>query len=62
MPTSEARENLNAAPQEFAELVQVSNQILHSKPCAGPNGDARLSAERVLEIEDLEKAADTFSD
>ena len=62
MPKSAAREDLSAVALEFAQLVQVRNQILHGKPCTGPNGDARLSSVRVLEIVDLENAADAFSE
>ena len=62
MPKSVARDELSAAAQEFARLVQVRNDILHGKPCTGPNGEARLSSGRVLEIADLEDAADAFSE
>lgn len=62
MPKSAAREELSAAAQEFARLVQVRNEILHGKPCTGPNGEARLSSGGVLEILDLEDAADAFSE
>lgn len=62
MPKSAAREELSAAAQEFARLVQVRNEILHGKPCTGPNSEARLSSSRVLEIVDLEDAADAFSE
>jgi len=51
-----------AVAQEFAQLVEIRNQIIHGKPCTGPNGDARLSSGRVLEIVDLENAADAFSE
>lgn len=62
MPKSAAREELSAAAQEFARLVGVRNSILHGKPCTGPNGEARLSSGNVLEIADLEDAADAFSE
>ena len=62
MPKSASREDLSAVAQEFAQLVKIRNQILHGKPCTGPNGDARLSSGRVLEIVDLEYAADAFSE
>jgi hypothetical protein len=62
MPKSAAREELSTAAQEFARLVQVRNEILHGKPCTGPDGEARLSSGRVLEIVDLEDAADAFSE
>lgn len=62
MPKSTARDELSAAAQEFARLVQVRNDILHGKPCTGPSGEARLSSGNVLEIADLEDAADAFSE
>ena len=62
MPKSAAREDLGTVAQEFAKLVQVRNKILHGKPCTGPNGYARLSSGRILEIVDLEDAADAFSE
>jgi hypothetical protein len=61
MPKSTARDELSTAAQEFARLVHVRNKILHGKPCTGPNGEARLSSPKVIEIEDLEDAADAFS-
>jgi hypothetical protein len=61
MPKSAARDELAATAQEFARLVQVRNEILHGKPCTGPNGEARLSSGKVFEIVDLEDAADAFS-
>jgi hypothetical protein len=60
MPKSREREELKLAAQTFTDLVEVRNRILHGKPCTRPSGDARLSAERVLEILDLEDAADSF--
>jgi len=62
MPKSTERDELSSVAQEFADLVQVRNSILHGKPCTGPNGEARLSASGVLEINDLEDAADKFSE
>ncbi|MDR6962085.1 hypothetical protein J2W43_006106 [Pseudomonas brassicacearum] len=62
MPSSAGRNELSVVAQEFARLVHVRNEILHGKPCTGPNGEARLSSKRVLEIEDLEDAADAFSE
>lgn len=62
MPRSAARDELTTVAQNFAGLVQVRNDILHGKPCTGPNGEARLSSKKVLEIEDLENAADAFSE
>jgi hypothetical protein len=61
MPKSAAREQLVAAAQAFADLVPLRNNILHGKPCTGPNGEARLSTGKVFEISDLHDAADAFS-
>ncbi len=62
MPKSSGRDELSAAAQGFARLVQVRNDILHGKPCTGPNGEARLNSGKVSEISDLEEAADAFSE
>ena len=61
MPPSKGRDELSKAAQVFAKLVELRNQIFHGKPCTGPNGDARLSSQHVLEIPELEDAADSFS-
>jgi hypothetical protein len=61
MPPSNEREELTNAAQWFAQLVPLRNKILHGKPCTGPNGEARLSSSSVIEIVDLENAADAFS-
>lgn len=61
MPKSQEREELSRAAQTFTGLVEMRNSILHGKPCTGPTGDARLSAKNVLEISDLEDAADSFT-
>ncbi|SRR5258706_1782165 len=61
MPKSAEREELIAAAQAFTGLVPLRNDILHGKPCTGPNGEARLSTAKVFEIPDLEDAADVFS-
>lgn len=62
MPPSGNREKLKKAAATFASLVEDRNKILHGKPCTGPNGEARLSRRKVLEISDLEDAADAFSE
>jgi hypothetical protein len=62
MPASKERDELSSAARQFADLVALRNNILHGKPCTGPNGDARLSAQKVWEITDLENAADSFSE
>lgn len=61
MPPSNERAELIAAAASFMDLVKVRNQILHGKPCTGPSGEARLSFTSVLEISDLQDAADLFS-
>ncbi len=61
MPKSKEREELMAAAKSFSDLVHLRNSILHGKPCTGPSGQARLSSMSVMEISDLESAADAFS-
>jgi len=60
MPKSRGRESLGAAARRFSDLVEERNRILHGKPCTGPSGEARLSGNGVIEIGDLEDAADAF--
>jgi hypothetical protein len=60
MPKSKEREALGSAAKRFSDLVEERNRILHGKPCTGPNGEARLSGSGVIEISDLENAADAF--
>ena len=61
MTKSMEQKELMAAAKSFAALVPLRNNILHGKPCTGPNGHARLSGHSVIEIPDLENAADAFS-
>ncbi len=61
MPKSAEREHLKELAGEFATLVTTRNNILHGKPCTGPNGESRLSGANVIEIPDLEAAADDFA-
>lgn len=61
MPPSKGRDELCSSAAKFALLVKLRNAIIHGKPCTGPNGEARLSSPTVLEIADLENAADEFS-
>lgn len=61
MRPSKEREVLKNAARSFADLVPLRNNILHGKPCADPNDEARLSNLNVIEIPDLENAADAFS-
>lgn len=60
MPRSNERDELQAIAQRFAALVIVRNGILHGKPCTAPGGEQRLSSDKILEIPDLEAAADDF--
>ena len=60
MPRAPEREELMALASRFRELVSVRNNIFHGKPCTGPNGEPRLSGNNVIEIPDLENAADVF--
>lgn len=60
MPKSTNREELKSLAARFKELVVVRNNILHGKPCTGPNGEPRLSGDKIIEIPDLEQAADDF--
>jgi hypothetical protein len=61
MPKSKGRVELENLAAAFAQLVQSRNSILHGKPCTGPNGEARLSSQNVIEIPALEDAADAFA-
>ncbi len=61
MPKTTDREELIAAAKTFADLVALRNNILHGKPCTGPNGEARLCTASIFEIPDLQDAADAFS-
>jgi hypothetical protein len=61
MPKSDEREALEKIAKQFTALVKIRNRILHGKPCTGPNGEARLSGPGVIEIPELEEAADEFT-
>ena len=60
MPKSSKREELKKHASKFMELVNVRNNIMHGKPCTGPNGEPRLNGGAVIEVSDLENAADNF--
>lgn len=60
MPESKERKELQAIAKRFSELVLVRNAILHGKPCTAPDGEQRLGADKIIEISDLEAAADDF--
>ena len=61
MPRSKERVELENLAAVFAQLVESRNAILHGKPCTGPSGEARLSSQNVIEIPELEDAADAFA-
>ena len=54
------REQLQNLASKFLRLVQVRNNIMHGKPCTSPKGDQRLRGSGIIEIVDLENAADEF--
>lgn len=62
LPASPLRETLKGHAQAFIAHAEKRNEILHGKPCTGPNGQSRLSGKKVLEIPDLEDAADAFEE
>lgn len=62
MPPSPERDELSEVAERFRALVPLRNRIIHGKPCTGPNGEARLYSRGVLEIPELEAAADAFSE
>jgi hypothetical protein len=62
MPKSKAREELSELAKEFMKLKDERNRIVHGKPCTAPSGAQRLSAEGIIEVCDLERAADSFAD
>jgi hypothetical protein len=61
MPASAGRKELEALASEFEKLVETRNAIAHGKPCTAPGGAQRLSSPAILEIADLERAADDFT-
>lgn len=61
MPKSKEREELSSLASEFLALVNERNRIIHGKPCTAPSGAQRLSGNGIIEISDLEKAADAFT-
>lgn len=61
MSPSKDRRKLKSLAKRFAALVTRRNEIVHGKPCTRPDGEARLSSGAIIEIEDLENAADEFS-
>lgn len=62
MPKSDEREALSSLASTFANLVEERNRLFHGKPCTGLNGEARLSGNGVIELSDLEDAADAFTE
>lgn len=61
MPPVKERAEIITAAKSFSDIVPLRNSIFHGKPCTGPNGEARLSGSSIIELPDLERAADTFS-
>jgi hypothetical protein len=61
-PNRKEREELLRLARTFVDLVTERNKILHGKPCTGPNGESRLSGKGVIELVDLEDAADAFAE
>jgi hypothetical protein len=62
MPASTEREALRELAVRFDGLVDKRNLIVHGKPCTGPTDESRLSSSAgVLEIAELEAAADDFA-
>lgn len=61
MPKSKEREELSSLASEFLTLVNERNRIIHGKPCTAPSGAQRFSSSGIIEIADLEKAADAFT-
>jgi len=62
MSNSAESTELLAVANRFSDLVTLRNRIIHGKPCTGPNGEARLSSTGVLEVPELEAAADSFAE
>lgn len=61
MPPSKEREALALNAQEFLRLVSTRNKIVHGKPCTSPDGSQRLSSGGVIELSEVNDAADNFS-
>jgi len=61
MPKSKERDELSLLASEFLALVDERNRIIHGKPCTAPNGEQRLSGNGIIEISNLEQAADAFT-
>ncbi|MEM9505988.1 MAG: hypothetical protein AAGA01_18785 [Cyanobacteria bacterium P01_E01_bin.43] len=61
MPKSSGRDDLAEAAEEFNRLVLERNRIIHGKPCTSSEGQQRLSSNGIIEISNLEEAADAFA-
>lgn len=62
MPRSKGREELAAEATNFLRLVELRNKIFHGKPCTASDGEQRLSSDEIIDMSDLEQAADAFAD
>ncbi len=62
MPSSPERQELQTLAGRFTQLVKIRNGILHGKPCTAPRGEQRLSSGAILEVADLERSADDFTE
>lgn len=62
MPASKERLELQKLAERFKRLVELRNSIAHGKPCTSPKNDQRLSGNGVIEVSDLEAAADDYAD
>ncbi|MFZ3531759.1 hypothetical protein LCA30_21665 [Vibrio harveyi] len=60
MEKSDEREQLAFLANKFLGLVEVRNNIMHGKPCTSSRNQQRLSGREVIEVCDLEDAADEF--
>jgi len=61
IPSSCEREELKRIAQEFIVLVDLRNKIVHGKPCTALDGAQRLSSGGIIEIEEIDEAADKFA-
>jgi hypothetical protein len=60
MKASPTRTEWTAMAQDFIDLVEKRNHVIHGKPCTSPEGLPRLSSTQMWNISDLEDLADQF--